>query len=101
MFKSIFLSLIFTLVSSCVFVSFLVLCSFEVDAYFFSLLHIKFLKLVFFTFCMHNLKRSLRGGKISATRKILKIDKLNGFTLILSKYLKVLKSRALVKHQVN
>ena len=48
MFKSIFLSLIFTLVSSCVLVSFLVLCSFEVDAYFFSFFQIKFLRLVFF-----------------------------------------------------
>ena len=77
------------------------LCFFEVDAYFFSFLQIKFLRLVFFTFCLHNQKKSLRGGKISATRKVLKIDNLNGFTLILSKYLKVLKSGALVKHQVN
>ena len=47
MFKSIFLSLIFTLVSSCVLVSFLVLGSFEVDAYFFSFLQIIFLRLFF------------------------------------------------------
>ena len=82
--------------------SFLVLCSFEVDAYFFSFLQIKFLRLFFLHFaCMHKQKRSLRGTKISATRKVLKIDNLNDFTLILSKYLKVLKSGALVKHQVN